>query len=101
MDHLRTLDNLFLSYAKCKGAMEEMNDNRKEVIIVIIELSQMKRFFMMDMGIGTLSYYLVKMINGNIIIDLIGSTIITEGVKRVYKGMNNKGKKNNQINFKI
>lgn len=69
-----------------------MNDNRKKVIIVVLEISQMKRFLVLDMGIGTLSYYLVKMINGNIIIDLLGSTIITEGVKRVYNGMNNKNK---------
>ena len=70
-----------------------MNNNRKEVIIVVIELSHMKRFFMMDMGVGTLSYFLVKMIDGNIIFDLIGSTIITEGVKRVYKGVHDKRKK--------
>lgn len=68
-------------------------ENKKQIIIVVIEISKMKRFVMMDMGIGTLSYYLIKMINGNIVIDLIGSTIITEGVKRVYKGMNNKRKK--------
>ncbi|SLL05427.1 Uncharacterised protein [Mycobacteroides abscessus subsp. abscessus] len=68
-------------------------ENKKQIIIVVIEISKMKRFVMMDMGIGTLSYYLIKMINGNIIIDLVGSTIITEGVKRVYKGMNNKRKK--------
>ncbi|AYV67821.1 MULTISPECIES: hypothetical protein [Niallia] len=68
-----------------------MKDNRgKEVMIVVLEFSQMKRFLMMDMGIGTLSYYLIKMINGNLLIDLIGSTIITEGVKRVFKGINNK-----------
>ncbi|MER2060150.1 MAG: hypothetical protein ABTA16_15125 [Niallia sp.] len=68
-------------------------ENKKQIIIVVMEISKMKRFVMMDMGIGTLSYYLIKMINGNIIIDLVGSTIITEGVKRVYKGMNNKRKK--------
>lgn len=68
-------------------------ENKKQIIIVVIEISKMKRFVMMDMGIGTLSYYLIKMINGNIIIDLVGSTIITGGVKRVYKGMNNKRKK--------
>ncbi|AYV73829.1 hypothetical protein M1D49_05360 [Bacillus sp. PK3-056] len=68
-----------------------MKDNRgKEVMIVVLEFSRMKRFLMMDMGIGTLSYYLIKMINGNLLIDLIGSTIITEGVKRVFKGINNK-----------
>lgn len=69
------------------------NEKKQQIIIVVIEISKMKRFVMMDMGIGTLSYYLIKMINGNIVIDLIGSTIITEGVKRVYKGMNNKRKK--------
>ncbi|UQZ76135.1 hypothetical protein C2I17_17110 [Niallia circulans] len=68
-----------------------MKDNRgKEVMIVVLEFSQMKRFLMMDMGIGTLSYYLIKMINSNLLIELIGSTIITEGVKRVFKGINNK-----------
>ncbi|WP_312092747.1 hypothetical protein [Niallia sp.] len=68
-------------------------ETKKQIIIVVIEFSKMKRFVMMDMGIGTLSYYVIKMINGNIAIDLIGSTIITEGVKRIYKGMNKSRKK--------
>lgn len=73
--------------------MRKMKETRrKELMIVVVEFSQLKKFLMLDMGIGTLSYYLVKMINGNLLIDLIGSTIITEGVKRVYKGMNNKNK---------
>jgi hypothetical protein len=86
--------NAFRHTLNEKGSWEKMNkENKKQIIIVVIEISKMKRFVMMDMGIGTLSYYLIKMINGNIIIDLVGSTIITEGVKRVYKGMNNKRKK--------
>ncbi|CAI9385671.1 hypothetical protein ACTQ5K_00935 [Niallia sp. Sow4_A1] len=67
-------------------------EDQKQIIIVVMDISKMKRFVMMDMGIGTLSYYLIKMINGNIVIDLIGSTIITEGVKRIYKEMNSRRK---------
>ncbi|MCF2648945.1 hypothetical protein [Niallia circulans] len=67
-------------------------EDKKQIIIVVMDISKMKRFVMMDMGIGTLSYYLIKMINGNIVIDLIGSTIITEGVKRIYKEMNSRRK---------
>jgi len=67
-------------------------EDKKQIIIVVMDISKMKRFVMMDMGIGTLSYYLIKMINGNIVIDLIGSTIITEGVKRMYKEMNSRRK---------
>ena len=68
-------------------------ENKKQIIIVVIEFSKIKRFVMMDIGIGTISYYVIKMINGNIVFDLIGSTVITEGVKRVYKGINNSRKK--------
>ncbi|WP_400243299.1 hypothetical protein AB3U99_19410 [Niallia sp. JL1B1071] len=51
-------------------------ENKKQIIIVVIEISKMKRFVMMDMGIGTLSYYLIKLINGNIVIDLMEARLL-------------------------
>jgi hypothetical protein len=93
VEEWRTSDKRFPSYFNCKGELGKMNkEDQKQIIIVVMDISKMKRFVMMDMGIGTLSYYLIKMINGNIVIDLIGSTIITEGVKRIYKEMNSRRK---------
>lgn len=74
-------------------------EDKKQIIIIVMGISKMKLFIMMDMGIGTLSYYLIKMINGNIVIDLIGSTIITECVKRIHKEMNKRRKKTTTIEF--
>ncbi|KAB7666068.1 hypothetical protein [Bacillus sp. B1-b2] len=58
---------------------------QKEIIIITVQLSTVKRFFIMDMGVSTLSYYVIKAVTGNVIIDIIGSLIITEGLKKVIK----------------
>lgn len=57
--------------------------NQREFFIISIELSNIKRFFIMDMGIGSLSYYLFRMISPHVIVDMLGSIVVTEGLKRV------------------
>ena len=62
-----------------------MGKKEKEFIIITFELSTVKRVLLVDMGVGTLSYYGIKLVSGNMIIDLLGSLIITEGLKKAHK----------------
>ena len=57
----------------------------KEFIVITMDISDIKRLLLMDVGVGTLSYYVIRMMTGNILIDVLGSVIITESVKRFYK----------------
>ena len=57
----------------------------KEFIIITMDVSDIKRMLLMDVGVGTLSYYAIRTMTGNFLIDLLGSVIITESIKRFYK----------------
>jgi len=57
----------------------------KEFIVITMDVSDIKRLLLMDVGVGSLSYYAIRMMTGNFLIDVLGSVIITESVKRIYK----------------
>ena len=53
--------------------------------IYILEMSSIKRFFVIDLVFGSGVYYVIKMFVPHQAIAIGGSIAVTEGVKRVLK----------------
>jgi hypothetical protein len=53
--------------------------------IYILEMSSIKRFFIIDLAFGSGVYYVIKMFVPHQAIAIGGSISVTEGVKRVLK----------------
>jgi hypothetical protein len=53
--------------------------------IYILEISSVKRFFIIDLAFGSGVYYVIKMFVPHQAIAIGGSIAVTEGVKRVWK----------------
>jgi hypothetical protein len=53
--------------------------------IYILEMSSIKRFFVIDLAFGSGLYYVIRMFVPHQAIAIGGSMAVTEGVKRVLK----------------
>ncbi|WP_373921318.1 hypothetical protein [Peribacillus muralis] len=58
-------------------------DNR--IVFYVITGSTIKRFFLLDLIVGTGIYFTVKFISSSVLIASIGSFIGTEGIKKAPK----------------
>ncbi|MFT8320819.1 MAG: hypothetical protein ABF649_07940 [Bacillus sp. (in: firmicutes)] len=60
-------------------------ENNQACFVVFIPFATIKRFFIMDMVIGTVAFYFFKIMCNHILLDSIASMAVTETMKRIQK----------------
>ncbi|KAB2335684.1 hypothetical protein [Bacillus mesophilum] len=53
-----------------------------DVLFVVVPLSEVKRFLVLEMGVGTGVYYAFEAVFSSILVSMTGTMAITEGLKR-------------------
>ncbi|MFC5734546.1 hypothetical protein [Cytobacillus gottheilii] len=64
-----------------KDAAEKMFKN-SNVLFVVVPFSEVKRFLILEMGVGTGVYYAFEAVFSSILVSMTGTMAITEGLKR-------------------
>ncbi|GKU83361.1 hypothetical protein [Niallia sp. NCCP-28] len=64
--------------------METIKENKSNVV-VFIPFTAVKRFFILDLTIGTAAFYGCKAIYDHVLIDSIGTMAVTEVIKKIQK----------------
>lgn len=64
-----------------KDAAENMATKRN-MIIVVIPVSEVRNFIILEMGVGTGVYYALEAFFSSILVSMTGAMAITEGIKR-------------------
>ncbi|PKG22049.1 hypothetical protein [Niallia nealsonii] len=64
--------------------MDTIKENKSSVV-VFIPFTAVKRFFILDLTIGTVVFYGCKAVYDHVLIDSVSTMAVTEAIKKIQK----------------